>query len=94
MQPRISTPILPLTSVRFFAAFYVVLLHSVLWSNHVETSTWMGRFLRTGYTAVGFFFVLSGYILAYVYLDTDKPFNRRAFWTTTSITSSATHSAT
>jgi peptidoglycan/LPS O-acetylase OafA/YrhL len=81
MQPRVSTPILPLTSVRFFAAFYVVLLHSVLWSNHVETSTWMGRFLRTGYTAVGFFFVLSGYILAYVYLDTDKPFNRRAFWT-------------
>lgn len=81
MQQRISTPILPLTSIRFFAAFYVVLLHSVLWSNHMETSTWAGRFLRTGYTAVGFFFVLSGYILAYVYLDTDRPFNRRAFWT-------------
>ena len=81
MQPRVSTPILPLTSVRFFAAFYVILVHSVLWSNHVETSTWGGRFLRTGYTAVGFFFVLSGYILAYVYLDTSRAFNRRAFWT-------------
>lgn len=81
MQPRVSIPVLPLTSVRFFAAFYVILVHSVLWSNHLETATWGERFLRAGYTAVGFFFVLSGYILAYVYLDTGRRFDRRAFWT-------------
>jgi peptidoglycan/LPS O-acetylase OafA/YrhL len=49
-------------------------------SHHVDVSTWGGRFLRSGYTAVGFFFVLSGFILAHVYLDTERPFNRRAFW--------------
>ena len=80
MNPRESRPLLPLTSVRFFAALYVVLLHSVAWSNHLDTSSWFGRFLRTGYTAVGFFFVLSGYILAHVYLDTDLAFDRRKFW--------------
>jgi peptidoglycan/LPS O-acetylase OafA/YrhL len=81
MRPRFSDPILPLTSARFFAAFYVVLLHSVLWTNHLDTSTWAGRFLRSGYTAVSFFFVLSGYVLAHVYMNTDKPFNQRTFWT-------------
>ena len=74
-----SAPILPLTSVRFFAAFYVLLLHSAAWSNHIETSTWPGRFIRNGYVAVGFFFVLSGYILAHVYLNTDRLFNTRQF---------------
>lgn len=73
-------PILPLTSIRFFAAMYIVLLHSVLWTQHIDTSTWIGRFLRTGYTAVGFFFVLSGYILTHVYLDTSRPFNKKVFW--------------
>lgn len=75
------SPILPLTSARFFAAAYIVLLHSVLWTNHVYTTTWTGRFLRNGYVAVGFFFVLSGYILAHVYLDTGGPFLKRKFWT-------------
>lgn len=79
--PSLKGPILSLTSVRFFAAFYVVLLHSTMWTHHEDVSTWCGRFLRNGYTAVGFFFVLSGYILAHVYLNTDRPFNRRAFWT-------------
>ncbi|MHB1022592.1 MAG: acyltransferase family protein [Acidobacteriaceae bacterium] len=81
MTSRSSRPILPLTSIRFFAAFYVVLLHSMLWSNHIRTTTWIGKFLRNGYVAVGFFFVLSGYILAHIYLDTGRSFNRRAFWT-------------
>ena len=72
--------IYPLTSIRFFAAFYVVLVHSVEMTHHVEIATWGGRFLRSGYTAVGFFFVLSGYILAHVYLNTERPFIRRDFW--------------
>lgn len=76
-----KTPILPLTSVRIFAALYVVVLHCFLWSNHLYVTTWMGRFIRNGYTAVGFFFALSGFILAHVYLNTERPLNRRAFWT-------------
>jgi peptidoglycan/LPS O-acetylase OafA/YrhL len=76
-----KTPILPLTSVRIFAALYVVVLHCFLWSSHLYVTTWLGRFIRNGYTAVGFFFTLSGFILAHVYLNTDKPLNRRAFWT-------------
>ena len=81
MEDGERVPILPLTSVRFLAAAYVVLLHCFLWRDHISTSTWTGRFISNGYTAVGFFFTLSGFILAYVYLDTNRPFNRRAFWT-------------
>jgi len=53
--PRDRSPILPLTSARFPAAVYVVLLHSVLWSKSVSTSTWIERFIRNGYIAVSFF---------------------------------------
>ncbi len=59
-----------LTSLRFFAAFYVVFFHSVRPWLGVSLSTG-SRFLRnialTGYVSVGFFFVLSGFILAYTY---------------------------
>ncbi len=80
-QPSAKSPILPLTSVRIFAALYVVLLHCFYWTRGFDVTTWFGRFIRNGYTAVGFFFTLSGYILAHVYLDTDRPLNRRSFWT-------------
>jgi peptidoglycan/LPS O-acetylase OafA/YrhL len=80
-QPSTKPPILPLTSVRIFAALYVVLLHCTYWTGGYDVSTWFGRFVRNGYTAVGFFFTLSGYILAHVYLNTDRPFDRRSFWT-------------
>src|ERR1700733_8171507 len=80
MRSGVSSPMLPLTSVRFFLAIQVVLLHSVVLMHRAHLSTWLGRFSMTGYTAVGFFFVLSGYILSYVYLGTERPFNRRAFW--------------
>lgn len=74
-----QSPILPLTSVRFFAAAYVVLHHCVAWTTGFHTSTWAGRFQRDGFVAVGFFFVLSGYILAHVYLNTDRVFQKRKF---------------
>jgi peptidoglycan/LPS O-acetylase OafA/YrhL len=87
-QPQTTTPrppgrepILPLTSVRIAAAMYVVIVHSVVWGHNPDVSTWLGRFMRNGYVAVGFFFTLSGYILAHVYLNTERPLNRRAFWT-------------
>jgi peptidoglycan/LPS O-acetylase OafA/YrhL len=75
-----DSTILPLTSIRFFAAFYVVLHHSVTWSHHVDTSTWIGRFLKAGYTGVDFFFLLSGYILSHVYLSAGRSFTPGSFW--------------
>lgn len=57
-----------LTTVRFAAALSVVLYHVLPWA---EESSGVGLFasslLGLGYTAVGFFFVLSGFILATVY---------------------------
>ncbi len=81
MTPAPRAPILPLTSVRIFAALYVVLLHCFFWTQTLWTSNWLGRFIRNGYTAVGFFFTLSGFILAEVYLASGRTFDRRSFWT-------------
>lgn len=71
----------PLTSVRFGAALLVVLYHT---SPRPPDDTWLGAFvsgiLNLGFTAVGFFFVLSGFILTIVYPSLS---NRRAivrFW--------------
>jgi peptidoglycan/LPS O-acetylase OafA/YrhL len=59
-----AKPINPLTSLRFFAAMWVVLYH--YWPN-------LGRSLpplvAKGYLGVELFFVLSGFILCHVYLD-------------------------
>jgi len=51
----------------------------VLWTIGFSTSTWFGRFERNGFVAVGFFFALSGYILAHVYLNTDRTFQAKKF---------------
>ena len=72
--------ILPLTSVRFCAAFMVVLLHTLNQPAASYHFLWWGKFLNMGYTAVSFFFVLSGYILSVVYLRHGKPVNKRHFW--------------
>jgi peptidoglycan/LPS O-acetylase OafA/YrhL len=63
--------------VRFFAAFYVVLFHTV---PDVGQGYRLGRFLQLGYISVSFFFTLSGFILALVYLQGDGPLNRPRFW--------------
>ncbi len=59
-------PIPPLTSLRFFAAAVVVAYHY-----EPERFTRVPEFLRswleTGYEAVTFFFMLSGFVLSYVY---------------------------
>jgi peptidoglycan/LPS O-acetylase OafA/YrhL len=54
-----------LTSSRFFAALFVVFFH-VRWALTPGTLSW--RFAAFGAVPVMFFFVLSGYILATVYL--------------------------
>ena len=58
-----------LTSLRFFAAFYVLFLHSgtsalILTGRMPKLAE---NFLLNGYLGVSFFFVLSGFILTYVY---------------------------
>jgi len=68
---RKENVILPLTSLRFFAAYYVVLFHygAGFVCDRVGQSAKMCHALRNGYLGVTFFFVLSGFILVHVYLD-------------------------
>ena len=59
-----------LTSLRFFAAFAVVLFHS--WNTYFAdafsgTPAWALNFIFSGFTAVSFFYFLSGFILAFNY---------------------------
>lgn len=58
-----------LTSLRFFAAFYVLIFHSggPALSNSGLAPRPLVNFLANGYLGVTFFFVLSGFILTYVY---------------------------
>jgi peptidoglycan/LPS O-acetylase OafA/YrhL len=57
-----------LTGVRIFAAFYVVLGHSLPWLENRLRLPWPVKiFLSNGYLAVALFFLLSGFILAYTY---------------------------
>jgi peptidoglycan/LPS O-acetylase OafA/YrhL len=57
-----------LTGVRFLAAWYVVLFHALPGLAHrYPVPTVLATFLSNGYLAVGLFFLLSGFILAYTY---------------------------
>jgi peptidoglycan/LPS O-acetylase OafA/YrhL len=59
-----SQEIRPLTSLRFFAAMWVVLYH--YWPN---LSASLPPMVEKGYLGVELFFILSGFILCHVYLD-------------------------
>lgn len=66
----------PLTSVRFFLALGVVLFHYQLaWTLPPEAAGLLNR-ARLG---VDVFFILSGFILAHVYLQGDRPPDYRRF---------------
>lgn len=74
--------LLPLTSLRFFAAIWVVFFHLSgprgLILTDPATLRPLYNLVRTGYVAVGIFFVLSGFVLAYTYRG---EFSARQFWT-------------
>ncbi len=70
-----------LTSLRFFAALYVVCYHTV-WTflPWIRREQLLGRFLNLGYISVSFFFLLSGYILGIVYLRRGAPVRLADFY--------------
>ena len=73
-RPAIQT----LTSLRFFAAFWVVLFHVHEIGLNTGGSTAYLAFALLGYLGVSFFFVLSGFILVYVYAG--RSVTKGEFW--------------
>ena len=59
-----------LTSLRFFAAGVVLLNHTAL-ATQPDLPQFLSNWARSGYDAVTLFFVLSGFILTYVYSNDD-----------------------
>jgi peptidoglycan/LPS O-acetylase OafA/YrhL len=72
LSPQLNRPdqIHALTSLRFFAALYVVFFHEFPGSQKVPSL--ILHFISLGFISVSFFFLLSGYILAIVYLPKTK----------------------
>jgi len=75
-----KSKVAPLTSARFFAALYVILFHTA-YDSGFAIPHWFKTFLTLGGASVSFFFVLSGYILATVYLVKEGPLDKERFWT-------------
>lgn len=67
----------PLTSLRFFAALVVVIFHFGL-----RAPAHVPSVFTTGFVGVNFFFLLSGFILVYNYLDRNGQMriDRPTFW--------------
>jgi len=73
VRPRLPA----LTSLRFFAAFHVVIFHFQAMQVFLGPS-WFQKLSSIGYVGVSFFFVLSGFILVYTYAG--RPMILRDFW--------------
>lgn len=84
-EARLVNPSKPqlraLTGLRFLAALHVVLMHRAV--QYLDWAPeWTRNVVAAGYTGVSLFFVLSGFVLAYTYLepgDTQR-MERRTFW--------------
>lgn len=61
--------------IRFFAAAWVYSFHSNLW---IGKAGLFADLSSVGYSGVSVFYVLSGFILSYNYLD--REFSKREFW--------------
>lgn len=70
-----------LTSLRFFAALFVVFFHTIwMFFPTIRPHVGLGKLFNLGYVSVSFFFLLSGYILAYVYLRHAKTISISSFY--------------
>jgi len=72
-----------LPSLRGFAAVPVVLFHQLglLQIKSADTAPrWYRALIEFGHIGLEFFFILSGFVLAYVYAYADRPIDRRRFW--------------
>jgi peptidoglycan/LPS O-acetylase OafA/YrhL len=78
---RAGESLLPLTSLRFVAAFAVLLFHigGCLLGDADAQAAW-DRVFWIGIPGVTFFYMLSGFILAYNYYDQFRALSRRAIW--------------
>jgi peptidoglycan/LPS O-acetylase OafA/YrhL len=78
--PR-SNRIHALTSLRFFAALYVVVDHATpYYLPRMDPLSFWARWIEAGFSSVSFFFLLSGYILGVVYLVEDGTVPRKSFF--------------
>lgn len=79
-KPARKPQLPPLTGLRYLAALLVVAFH--VRPLHQPENHPLQRLVGRGYVGVGLFFVLSGFILAYTYLDgsPSPTIDRRAFW--------------
>ena len=59
--------IIPLTSFRFMAAFYVFIFHCQIHFGYASSISLVNDFISLGYLGMVMFFILSGYILSYNY---------------------------
>ena len=77
---RLKGDIPALTSLRFFAALYVCLFHISVFSQ-LDAHSWLNNFFSSGYMAVDFFFILSGFILSHNYAESiaNKTFSYFSF---------------
>jgi peptidoglycan/LPS O-acetylase OafA/YrhL len=68
-----------LTSMRFFAALYVVAYHT-FGRSVPDPNNFLNRFVDLGFVGVSFFFLLSGYVLSIVYLQPGSKFDSLKFF--------------
>jgi peptidoglycan/LPS O-acetylase OafA/YrhL len=70
-----------LTGIRFIFALMVIIFHAHTYFGWAEfLPLWLYDITLTGYIAVNFFFILSGFILSYTYFSQDSDIPIKAFY--------------
>lgn len=94
VDTRETTRIRALTGIRFFAAMHIFWFHlnainsipelpeQVRYSVFQSWPSWFLNVVEHGYCSTSFFYILSGFILAYLYIDGEGKFNApaKSFW--------------